>query len=136
MPRPPDPRYIVFVKKLEKRKKQLRDLEEIIGCLLILANEGLERLPSDAGYYHVVKTTSRKRVKSQVYEYEYLEVYEYAKTGSNARLACRVRVDSKYAKIVEDAAMIETYFNQLRGLLLKLRFICEQLLEFYHINCK
>ncbi|RLE88774.1 MAG: hypothetical protein DRJ67_01020 [Thermoprotei archaeon] len=131
MPRPPDPRYRVFLRKLERRRREILELKRWIGCLLIIANECLMRLPRDASYYYITRTKSRKRVGDRTYEYEYIEVYEYARSGTNARLACRVRADTLVAKMVEDAAKMDTALNQLYGCLLQVRFLCEQLLELY-----
>jgi len=115
--------------RLVRNVRLVREVAEELRGLLYLVEELLARLPSDLKYFVIVERRYSKRHRGTVYEYRYLEVWENQTSGTNARLVARVRAGSSLAARARRAARLESYLAQLRGSLLKLRFLLETILE-------
>lgn len=93
--------------------------------LLRNVNDLLILLPDNLNEYYFARRTYSKKYKGKTYTYTYWEVYSQARRGADmARLVKRVKSKSELRPYE-----LETRLAQLRGLLLKLRFLLGKLLE-------
>lgn len=93
--------------------------------LLLYVNTILDVLPDNLNEYYFVKRTYTKKYRGKIYRYTYWEIYAQAPRGAgNARFVKRVKHSSQL-KTFE----WETQLAQLRGTLLKLRYLLETILK-------